>query len=180
MLAMFIYLLLTLLLPLAPSGASKVNQVLTQLKESTGRQTYVLTESEINAFAAAAIESKKRLGVKKVVFDLKPGGKFTATAQINMDDVELTGLTFRMFQALLSGTQTLQAQGKFSADKGRGLYELESASFNSITVPAFLVNAVLSYLSKRQPPHIDITEPFDLPYGVRQVSITSNRLTITR
>ncbi|MBI4445353.1 MAG: hypothetical protein HY645_05525 [Acidobacteria bacterium] len=163
-------------------GASRVNEVLTKLKEpkkGKSQESYTLTEGELNAFTEVAIAGKKRLGVKKIHFDLKQG-TFATTAVINMDDVQLTGMAFRMFKAVLSGTQTLQAHGKLTSAKGKASYEVESAKFNSIPVPAFLVNAVVSFLGKRQPPHIDVTEPFNLPYGIQEVRIISDKLIVVR
>lgn len=163
-------------------GASRVNEVLVKLKEpkkGKSLETYILTEQEVNSFADAAIQSKKRLGIMKVSFDLKPGTFFT-TALINMDDVKLSGFAFRMFKAVLSGTQRLEAEGKLLNTGGKGSYEVQSARFNNIPVPAFVVNAVIGYLGQRQPPHIDVTEPFTWPYGIRDVKIVTDKVVVIR
>jgi hypothetical protein len=167
---------------LAGEGATRVNQVLVRLKgpKQIAQETFVLTEKEINDFAEAAIKEKKRLGVKKMEFDLKEEGNFQTRTVINMDDVQLIGLTFQMFNALLSGTQTLETVGKFSTSSGKGAYTLQSAQVNGITVPAVVANAVISFLGKVQSPYVDVTEPFDLPYQITDITIASDQVVITR
>ena len=164
-------------------GASKVNEVLVKLKtpkQGSKVEVFVLDEADLNAFAEAAIQSKKRLGVQKGELDLKGAGRFQGTALINMDDVELTGSTVRAFKTLLSGTQTLTAVGKITTSKGKGECALESAQVNSIPIPAWLANSVIGYLSSRQPPNVDVSEPFDLPYQIQEVSVTRERLVLIR
>lgn len=165
------------------NGASKVNAVLEKLKEpkkGKALESFVLTQQEINDFTAIAVQSKKRLGVKQVTFNLKQAGTFHTKALVNMNDVKLEGFAFRMFKTVLSGVQTLEAEGKLTTNGGKGVYEVESARFNHIPVPAFLVNAVISFLGKRQPPHIDVTEPFAYPYGIKDIKIVPGKVVLIR
>ena len=81
---------------------------------------------------------------------------------------------------MLSGTQTLTAVGKITTSKGKGECALESAQVNSIPIPAWLANSVIGYLSSRQPPNVDVSEPFDLPYQIQEVSVTRERLVLIR
>lgn len=167
-----------------PAGnASKVNRVLVKLqqpKQGATLESFVLSEADINAFTEVAIQSKKRLGVKKVEFEFRPGGVFYTRALINMDEVELTGFAVRMFKSVLSGVQTLEAEGKLTSLAGKGTYQVQRARFNNIPVPAWLVNSVIGFLGKRQPPHIDVTEPFEWPYGVRDVKVVQDQVVIIR
>ncbi|MDA2930970.1 hypothetical protein MYX84_13675 [Acidobacteria bacterium AH-259-O06] len=167
----------------AGEGATRVNKVLTELKkpkQGEAAQRFELSEADLNDFALAAIQSKKRLGVKQVVVDLRSGAMIESTALVNMDEVELTGFTARMAKSLLSGTQTLKVLAKLSVENGEGSFEIQSAGMNGISVPVWIVNLVVSYLSKRQPPHIDITEPFNPPYGIKDMRVTANRVVIVR
>ncbi len=81
---------------------------------------------------------------------------------------------------VLSGTQVLKAEGKIVRNRGKARYELENAEFNGVWVPAWLASAVVSFVGKNQPPHIDITEDFDLPYGITGLVFYSDRVEITR
>lgn len=177
-------LLLTILLTtgLPEDPATRVHQVLVKLKEpkkNKRSERFVFTGEELNAFADAVIQGEKRLGVEKLRLGLKQDG-FSARAVINMDEVQLSGIAFRMFRAVMSGMQTLEAEGKFTTANGKGVCKITSSSFNNLPVPAWLVNAVIGYLGKRQPPHIDISEPFDLPYGIRDVKLIPDKLVLIR
>ncbi|UCF37365.1 MAG: hypothetical protein JSU96_00380 [Acidobacteriota bacterium] len=149
-------------------------------KEGTDPERFELLEEDVNAWTEVVVKSKKRLGVKNVEVDFRPGNWIGATAQINMDEVELTGFSISVFKSMLSGIQTLEAVGKLEIQGTKGTYTVEEASFNGVSVPAWVVNQVISALSSRQPPHVDITEPFDLPFGVTGVRMTANAVEILR
>jgi len=169
--------------PTPKSGATRVNETLVQLKApkpNKGVQKFQLKEADINEFIAAAIESKKRLGVKKIQVDLAEAGRVTATATINMDDVRLDNTGVWLFKKFLSGTQVLKAEGKIIRNRGKARYELEKAEFNGVWVPAWLASAVVSFVGKNQPPHVDVTEDFDLPYGITGLAFHADRVEITR
>ncbi len=169
--------------PAAKTGATRINETLVQLqapKPNKQIQKFQLKEADINEFIAVAIQSKKRLGVKKIQLDLAEAGRVTAVATINMDDVKLDNTGIWLFKKFLSGTQVVKAEGKIIRNRGKARYELEKAEFNGIWVPAWLASAVVSFVGKNQPPHIDITEDFDLPYGITELVLHSDRVEITR
>lgn len=177
---LLICFLATALPLLAAGNASKVNQALVQIREGKANGRIELTEADLNAWVQVAVASKERLGVKKVEVDLRGMNRVRATALVNMDDVKLEGFTFRVFRTLLSGEQTLVTDGKLQITNRKATYEVESASMNGVTVPAWLASSVISYLSSKQPPHVDVTEPFDLPYGIRDVQLLQDRAVILR
>ncbi|RPJ59661.1 MAG: hypothetical protein EHM23_13285 [Acidobacteria bacterium] len=169
--------------PPQKSGATLINEALVQLqapKPSKEVQKFQLKEADINEFIAVAIQSKKRLGVKKIQLDVAEAGRVAAVATINMDDVKLDNTGVWLFKKVLSGTQVLKAQGKVVRTGGKARYELEKAEFNGVWVPAWLASAVVSYVGKNQPPHVDITEEFDLPFGITGLVFHSDRVEITR
>ena len=165
---------------LCNGNATKVNQALVNLKFETGPLVITLQEADVNAWAAVAIESKKRLGVEAVTVDFGPNRAIDATARVNMDEVEVSGMGVGFFKFLLSGTQTLKLSGKLVVDAGKGRFDVQSASLNDYTIPAWLAAQVLSYLSSRQGPGIDVTEDFDLPYGITDLRTSPTALTIVR
>jgi hypothetical protein len=149
-------------------------------KDKGPQQTFVLTEKDLNDWAAFAMKSKKRLGVQSIQIKLQDRGAFHTTARINMNDVKLEGFAFRMFKSVLYGTQTLEADGLLTAQNGKARYEVQKASFNSIWVPAWLVNSVIGYLGSKQPPNIDITEEFQIPYEVKEIRVLRGKLEVIR
>ena len=165
------------------TGASKVNDVLARIKEpkqGNREQKFVLSQHDLNEWAKIAIQSKERLGVKEVQVELMETALIRGRAVINMDEVKLEGFAFRMFRAVLSGTQTLVADGRLIVGNGKGRYEVVSARFNDVWVPAWLVTAVVSTLTKRQHPNVDITEDFELPHGIRDIRVIPGKVEVVR
>ena len=116
-------------------GATYVNHVLIQLKQPKQglEQTFVLTEEELNDFTRAAIQSKKRLGIEKLEFNLQTGG-FHSTALINMEEVDLCAGA-QIFKPLLRGTHRLELTGNFVSNECKGVYQVEDARFNDLPCP---------------------------------------------
>lgn len=169
--------------PAAKTGATRINETLVQLqapKPNNQVQKFLLKETDLNEFIEVAIQSKKRLGVKKIQLDVAEAGRISATATINMDDVKLDNTGVWLFKKFLSGTQVLKAEGKIVRNRNKARYELEKAEFNGVWVPAWLASAVVSFVGKNQPPHIDITEDFDLPYGITGLAFHSDSVEIVR
>jgi len=165
------------------TGATRINEALVQLKAPKPNKTiqkFQLKEADLNEFIDVAIQSKKRLGVKKIQLDLAEAGRVAAVATINMDDVKLDNTGVWLFKKFLSGTQVLKAEGKIVRTGGKARYELEKAEFNGVWVPAWLASAVVSFVGKNQPPHVDITEEFDLPFGITGLVFHADRVEITR
>ena len=178
-------LLVLLTFPLAygTDPASQVNRVLEQLKNpkhEAVQETFILTQDEVNAWASVAMGSKKRLGVQSLVLNFSNGGQFQAETRINMDEVELEGLGIQLFQALLSGDQEFVVDGKLTCSEGRGTATVQQAHINDVAIPAFLVDAVIGYLTQNQPPHVDLTKPFELPFGIQDIRIVEGRMIISR
>ncbi len=167
----------------AKDGSSRVNELLNQLKRpkaSAAGERFELSERDLNEFAGVVIGSRKNLGVRSILLDLQPGGVIAGVAVVDMDQVQVGGFAASMFKTVLSGTQTIKTTGRLSVKNRRAEYDIEEASFNGVWVPAWLVNSVVGYLGGKQPPHVDITEPFDLPFGIADVRVEADRLVILR
>jgi len=177
-------LLLTLVSPLLAEGnASRVNELLVKLRAPrTSSQTEQLkiSEEDLNAWAAVVTENKSHLGLRKLQVDLLGLNRVRALAEIDMDQVKMEGFSAQLFKSTLSGIQNLVAEGRLQIEGNQASFSVEEASFNGIPVPAWLVTQVLSYLSTRQPPNIDVTEPFPLPYGIRDIQLLPDSAVITR
>ncbi len=160
--------------------ASRVNQVLVELKQGKSAPRIEVSEADLNSWLAVAVESRRRLGVRSLEVDLQGSNRLRAVAVVDMDQVQLEGFSVRLFKAVLSGEQRLVMEGRLEVSQGRGQYQVENASFNGVTVPAWLASMVISYLSSHQPPHVDVTESFDLPYGLRDIELLADRAVILR
>lgn len=164
--------------------AEKVEGILQELETNheSGKvpaKTYVMTQPELNAYVKAKLQEQDRKGVEDFSIQLKQG-TFVTLMIVNMDEVELKGdsMTLNLFKALLSGNQTLEVEGRLVTENGMGNYTVERARLNNMPVPASLVNMILSSVGKRQDPPFDPTEPFEMPYSIKNVTITTGQVAI--
>ncbi len=165
------------------TGASQVRHVLRQLKQEkggVGPQEFHLREDDLNDFARSAARARPRLGVRDVELDFRPDGSIRARAVLDMGKVELSGYVSSMFKSAVRGQQTFKCIGRLQVNGGKAQFEIQEASFNENWVPAWLAGSLIGYLGQGQPPIIDFTQPFDLPYGIKDVRIRADELLITR
>ncbi|RPJ84124.1 MAG: hypothetical protein EHM18_12400 [Acidobacteria bacterium] len=143
------------------------------------KRTYILTEPDLNAFLAAKIKERPRKDVESLRVEMKDG-LFTTFIKIDFDEVEIKGdsMTASLLKALLRGTQTIEVDGRLQTENGKGTYLVERATLNGMPLPASLVNSILSSVGKRQDPPFDPTEQFDLPYGVKTITVTPGKATL--
>ena len=163
--------------------ASRVNQVLEQLKnpkQQAVRETFILTQDEVNSWSSIAIGSKKRLGVQSLLLDFREGGQFQVQTCLNMGEVEVQGFSIQLFQALLRGDQEFVLEGRLSCAQGRATATVQRALINDVPIPKILVDAVIGYLSQKQPPHLNLSQPFNLPFGIQDIQIVEGRVIISR
>jgi hypothetical protein len=169
--------------PPAEDGATRVHDVFVKLqapKTSQGTERWQLSEPDVNQFLAVAVASKKRIGLTKLQCEFDQSGALGATAVINMDEVKLDGLAIRTFKALLSGAHTLKAKGRLVIKNSKGVFEVDEASFDGMWVPAWFASSVVAFVGRQQPPHVDITEEFSMPYGISDVKISAKKAEIIR
>ena len=149
-------------------------------KTSKKPESWRLKEEDVNQFVDAALASKKRIGLRKLRFEFDQSGALGATAVINMNDIKLEGFAIRAFKTMLSGTHTLKTKGRLLVKNAKGVFEIDKASFDDVWVPAWFASSVIAFAGRKQPPHIDITEEFSLPYGISDVRITGGQAEIIR
>jgi hypothetical protein len=160
-----------------------VGELITKLrtpKQGTETQQLELGETQANAWASEAIAKQPKLGVKSLEVDFRGPDQIFTKLVVNMDEVELGGYTSVIVGSTLSGLQTLEILGTVAVQEGMGVYTVQNAELNGVTVPSWMASALLSYLSQNQPPNVDVTEPFRLPYGITDVQMTEKTIVIVR
>jgi hypothetical protein len=162
------------------SGA-RVERVFEELEtrslagDGAGR-TYVLAESDLNAFLKAKLKERGRRDVESLVVKMSQTTFVTSlTIDFDYDEMRSDSVGAKIFKALLSGKQTIEVEGRLTTEKGKGTYTVERANMNGIPLPPPLVNSILSALGRRQDPPFDPTEPFDLPYGIQTIEVQEQK-----
>jgi len=160
-----------------------VEQVLARLgevKTSTQSEAFVLTEDQINRFVAGKIQASKTEGLRSLRFTFSRRGRFRAEATLDMDKVKVEAFPFSAVSRLLNGRQTIRLDGCLQINEAKARVEVESARITGVWIPAWLMSAILAGVCKRQPPYIDVTEGFPLPYGIDEVNISAGKVEIVR
>jgi hypothetical protein len=149
-----------------------------EARDNTPR-SYTLVESDLNAYLAAKIKERERRDVESLTVEMKDG-LFTTNLLIDFDEIEIQGdsMTKTFFKAILRGKQTIVVDGRLKTDKGKGTYHVEQASINGVPLPPSLVNAILSAVGRRQDPPFDPSQPFDLPYAIKTITVASKKATL--
>ncbi|RPI20941.1 MAG: hypothetical protein EHM61_25945 [Acidobacteria bacterium] len=166
---------------LFPEG--KVEEVLTHLaevKRSPESQSFLLTEADINQFVERKVKASKAPGFESLRLLLLGNGRLRIEAAVDVDKVKVEAFPFSGFSRLLNGRQTIRVDAVLRVDEGKGRLDVESAKISGVWIPAWLMSAALAAVSKRQPPYIDVTEGFPLPYGIDEVKISKGKLEIVR
>ena len=147
--------------------------------EEVPKQTYKLSETDLNGYLSFQIKKTKRKGLKNVSVSLKEGG-FVTVVEMNMSQIQLKdkSLTASMLSVLLQGAHTLEVEGQLNVQEGIGKYQVQQASLDGIELPASMVEMVLSTLGRQQDPPFDPVEPFPMPYGISTVDVQLGRVTI--
>ncbi len=165
-------------------AAERVEKMLDELEarekaQDKEKRTYILTESDLNAFLAAKIKERPRKDVESLRIEMKEA-IFTTFLKVNFDEVDIKGdsVTKSLLKALLRGTQTIEFDGRLKTEDGKGTYEVERATLNGMPLPPSLVNSILSAVGRRQDPPFDPMEPFDLPYGIKTVKVSPGKATL--
>jgi len=140
------------------------------------RRTYTLTESDLNAYLAAKMKERPQRDVESLTVQMKEGF-FTTHLKVDFDRVEIKGdsMTETLVRTILRGKQTIDVDGRLVTENGKGTYHVDRASLSGIPLPPSLVNSILSSVGRRQDPPFDPTEPFDLPYSLKTIRVTSKK-----
>ncbi|MFB3906300.1 MAG: hypothetical protein ACE15E_22885 [Acidobacteriota bacterium] len=158
-------------------AAERVERMLAELEarensQDREKRTYILAESDLNAYLAAKIQERPRKDVESLRIQMKEA-VFTTFLKVDFDQVEIKGdsMTVGLLKALLRGKQTIEFDGRLQTENGKGTYAVERATLNGLPLPPSLVNSILSAVGRRQDPPFDPMEPFELPYGIKRVKV---------
>ena len=169
--------------PVSP-GAARVERTLRELESNhasgnTANRTYTITEADLNAYLEVRLREKNQRGVETLSVRLQQEA-FVSSLMIDMDKVEVQGdpTTLSLFKVLFRGPLTLEVEGRLVTVGGRGRLKVTKALLNESTVPPPLVDVILRALGGKQDPPFDPTESFDLPYGIRTVTVKPGQATL--
>ncbi len=136
------------------------------------KQTTRITQEELNSYLALDLSPKYHPCLKSLVLTIEEG-EVKGDASIDFDRLGLnaTKLLAKIMASMFTGTHILSAQGKVIAQNGKANFQLESARFDSTTLPNFLVEEIITAVGKKQKPPFDPMKPSQMPYRIEKVDL---------
>jgi hypothetical protein len=124
-----------------------------------------------------------------LIYSLKddiPAQIDSARIQLVPDTISLdTQLTFvsnatgnPIVDALVGGTHNLFFKGKLVAENARGKFDLQEIRVDGIPVPNIFIQTLFKKYVKPKYPDADLSEPFDMPWGIQELKIENGKAAV--
>jgi hypothetical protein len=133
---------------------------------------FTLTESEVNEYLRHARVVNPRPGLDNMRVQFYPSNYVATLVTIDFDAVEKfrPGTVPSLLRPILSGKRDVQVDVRLQPANGATTFSVEKASFESVRIPAFVVEQMIAAVGSRQPEKYDTTKPVPLPFGLRTIS----------
>jgi hypothetical protein len=142
--------------------------------EAHKRTRVELSDAELESYVLYSLKDDIPLQVDSL--DVQLGtGTIGADTQLTFTSAN-TGNP--LTDALLGGTHNLFIKGKLAGEEGRGKFDLQEVRIDGIPVPKILIETILDKYVKPKYPEVDLKEPFDLPWGIEQLTIEPGKATV--
>ena len=165
----------------SPKAAKALQQKIDTIKSAA--------ENPHRARGASRVEVSESELESYLLYSLKediPAQIDTARVQLNRDLVSLdTQITFPsnatgnpVVDTLMGGTHNLSLTGQFVAKESRGKFDLKEVRVDGIPVPNVLIQALIKKYVNPKYPEVNLNEPFDMPWGIEELTIEPGKATV--
>ena len=142
-----------------------------------------LPEREVNAYLRFQSASQFPAGVTDPWVSMQGEGRVTAAATVDLDtvrDARERGLLDPL--RYVAGSVRVIAEGTLQTGDGVGLLEIDSVTVGGVPMPTAVLRELVRYYSRGEgrPEGFDPSEPFPLPYRIREVFVDEERAVITQ
>ena len=139
-----------------------------------GASRVELSEVELESYVLFELKDQIPAQIDSFDVQLEPG---TAGAQTQLTFAsDATGNP--LIDAVVGGTHDLFIKGRLQGSAGRGKFDLEEVRVDGIPVPNILIKALIDKYVKPKYPEVDLSEPFDLPWGIEEIAIDQGKATV--
>jgi hypothetical protein len=133
-----------------------------------------VSEPEVNAYLRYKARDQLPAGVVDPAIQALGDGRLAGTATVDLDAVR--GSRERsLFDPMrwLRGRVAVSAVGVLNARGGAARFDLESARVGGVPIPKSVLQELVSYYSRSasRPDGINLDAPFELPAGIRDITI---------
>lgn len=143
-------------------------------------RTYSMSEGEINSYIVYKMKQQPVKGMKSLVLNLQDANHLTATALVDFDQVKLRneGMMGSLFKKIMTGDHYLKMDGTLASGQHKGQFVVTRAELGGVVIPNSLVLAIIRHVGEKQHPPVDLTKPFELPYGIERVEISTGAVRV--
>ncbi|MBM3782836.1 MAG: hypothetical protein FJW30_00680 [Acidobacteria bacterium] len=145
---------------------------LTQAQQSKKKVRFQLTESEVNDYLRHAATVNPRPGLESMTVKFFAGNYISTLTVVDFDMVEKTrpGTVPALLKPVLNGKKEIWVDIRLNAANGTGTFTVEKAYFQSIRLPAFMVEKMINTIGARQREKFDTSKPVPLPFGLQRIT----------
>jgi hypothetical protein len=164
-----------------PASVQKVLALFADLKQAKASKKKVrfqLTESEVNEYLFYTTRANPRPGLHRMRVKLYPGNYISTFSIIDFDAVELAapGTIPPLLRPILSGRREVAIDLRLHTNNGHGTASIEKAYFDSVRVPARVMEKVINSIGSTETEEVDLSQPAPLPFGLREVRTAARLL----
>jgi hypothetical protein len=143
-----------------------------------------MTDREVNAYFKFNMDQFPT-GVVNPRLTFSDAGRLAAQATVDLEAIRKSrprSALDPMNVAALAGSVDLVVSGTLKSKAGMGTLIIESASLGGIPIPVAVLQEVVAFYTKSPdlPQGFDITKPFPLPVGIREVQTQRGALTVVQ
>jgi hypothetical protein len=155
----------------------KINAIRKAERETSPRpsDTVEVSEAELESYVLYSLREEIPARVDSIDVQLTPGVVAADTKMTFGSSPTRNPL----IDALISGTHQLFVKGKLTASGGNGKFTLEEARVDGIPVPIILIETLVDRYVKPKYPQVKLDEPFAMPWGIEDLTITQGKASIT-
>ena len=178
--------------PLTVEDGQRLEPKIVEILENASRATddsetetavVKLPEREVNAYLRFQGAAQFPPGVTDPWVSMRGEGRVSAAATVDLDAVRYVRER-ELWDPLryVGGRGGVIAQGTFHTGEGVGLLEIESVTVGGVPMPTAVLRELVRYYSRSEsrPEGFDPSEPFPLPYRIREVFVGEGRAVITQ
>jgi hypothetical protein len=139
---------------------------------------FQLPDTEINDYMRYALRTTPRPGLESVTVKIFPQNYVSTLTVVDFDAVERwkPGTVPAVMRPVLSGKKTIWVDYRFRIDNARITFSVEKAYYQKLRLPGWLVEKMIEIVAARQPEKYDTSKPLPLPFGLRNLWTSGNRL----
>ena len=183
----FLFLLLPLAAQAQSPAVTKVLDLFNSLNQAQGAKAagqpipkvgFSLTDAEVNEYLRHARVVNPRPGLDNMRVQFYPGNYIATLVTIDFDAVEKLrpGTVPALLRPILSGKRDVQVDVRLQPANGAATFSVEKAAFESVRIPAFVVEQMIAVVAARQKEKFDTTKPVPLPFGLRTISTSQGKV----